>query len=97
MQTPVGQVAASFFDGETAACHRVRVAVQSHAPVGLVIEGETIDGRMVWPIEDVRALKDQAEKDRLVLTYHTETDDESPRDPARLIIDDAGFRHWIIT
>lgn len=97
MQTPVGQVAASFFDGQTAACHTVRVAVQSHAPVGLVIEGETIDGRMVWPIEDVRALKDQAEKDRLVLTYHTETDDESPRDPARLIIDDAGFRHWIIT
>jgi len=96
MQRPAGQVAASFFDGETAARHAVHVSVQPHAPVSLIVEGDTIDGPLSWPIEDVRALKDQAEQDRLVLTYHTETDDESPRDPARLIVDDASLRHWII-
>lgn len=59
---------AIFFDGETAQQHHVRLGLDLVHNV-LVIAGDTIsDGRIHWPLSDLRALQDHADAGALTLT-----------------------------
>lgn len=86
--------AARFYDGQTALEHTVSVAL-SDDRMALSITGERLDGALRWPLPDLRATGDHAEERQLVLTRHADTVDESPRDPARLVIDDADMIAWL--
>ena len=85
---------AAFFDGETARRHDVAIALSEdrHA---IVISGETIPEDLRWSLGDLRTTGDHAETRELVLTRHIATDDEAPRDPARLIVSDPDAVAWI--
>lgn len=79
-----------FFDGETAGRHEVEVRL--HAADGLlVIAGPTLGVAQRWPLGRLRALPGHARDFGLTITLHAESGDESPRDPARLNISDAGL------
>ena len=79
---------AYYYDGVTARRHPVRLAL-SNDRLSLVIEGETLPQRLFWRLPELRALSDDnASRDRMTLTRHVESDDESPRDVARLVIAD---------
>lgn len=89
---PVG---ALFFDGFTAQRQPVLVTVTRDGR-GLSIDKATRGGTpMVWPLDRLRALADQSDKDRLTLTLFSETEDETPRDPARLVLKDAGLISYL--
>lgn len=94
MNTPAGQVGAVFFDGLTAARHLVRV-VPTADRLGLAIlfqDGTT--PAIVWPFDRIRALADHADRASLTLTILAPTQDEAPRDPARLVVDDPDAVAW---
>lgn len=79
-----------YFDGLTAGDHRVEV-VLDEAGGRLVFEGPTLDvGPVFWPLGRLRALRDQARGYSLTLTLHADSDDEAPRDAARLTITEPG-------
>lgn len=83
-------VAARYFDGRSAVRHEVELVLDE---VGgqLVFDGPTVtDGPLHWPFARLRALRDTARKDGLTLMLHASTEDEAPRDPARLTLKDAG-------
>lgn len=96
MRHPEEAVEADFFDGQTSARHRVKVTVHWQAPARLEIAGPPPVGRMFWALEDLRALSDQADHARLVVTKRTESQDETSHDPARLVISDQRLREWIV-
>ncbi|EDM72469.1 hypothetical protein RAZWK3B_09466 [Roseobacter sp. AzwK-3b] len=83
-------VAARYFDGQSAGRHAVELVLDE---VGgqLVFDGPTLgDGPHHWPFARLRAQRDQARKGGLTLMLHAATDDEAPRDPARLTVNDPG-------
>ncbi len=88
-------VPAIYFDGHTAQRHPVSVSV-SRDGRGLLIDRQSPGGTpMLWPLDRLRSLADQARSDSLSLTLHADTDDETPRDPARLVIHDADLQAWL--
>lgn len=88
-------VAAVFFDGHTAQRHPVFVTVCRDGR-GLMIDAQGPGGTpMLWPLDRLRSLADQARSDSLTLTLHSDTEDETPRDPARLVIEDPALQAWL--
>lgn len=85
---------AQFFDGLTAGRHDVHVAL-SDDRMALTITGDSLDAPLVWKLMDLRALSDTADGARLTLTRLAPTDDEAPRDPARLIVLDPELIDWM--
>ncbi|WP_300443520.1 M48 family metallopeptidase [uncultured Mameliella sp.] len=85
---------AQFFDGLTAGRHDVHVALSDDRQA-MIITGETLPETLRWPLMDLRALSDTGHTDRLTLTRHAETEDEAPRDPARLILLDPELIAWM--
>ena len=84
-----------FFDGHTARRHKVRVRpTEDGAALALLAEGA--EAEVLWPLTHLRRQPDEADAGVLTLTLHRETEDETPRDPARLILRDAGMRNWVI-
>lgn len=79
-----------FFDGQGAARHDVTVTV-SAARAQLDIIGATLPAPLIWPLADLRALRDRARKDRLTLTLHAPSDYGALHDAARLTVDDAAL------
>ena len=86
--------AAQFFDGQTAARHHVQVALSDDRQA-LVITGESLAEPLRWRLMDLRALSDTSDKARLTVTRHTTSDDEMPRDIARLVILDPDLIAWL--
>lgn len=88
-------VPATFFDGHSAQRHPVNVSVNRDG-TGLVIDKQSPGGTpLVWPLDRLRALSDQANANILTLTLHAQTEDETPRDPARLILSDPQWVAWV--
>ncbi|MGP6087576.1 M48 family metallopeptidase [Antarctobacter jejuensis] len=85
---------AYFFDGLTAGRHDVHVAL-SDGRMSLTITGDTLEAPLVWKLMDLRALADTSDGTRLTLTRLAETEDEAPRDPARLVILDPELIDWM--
>lgn len=85
-----------FFDGETAGRHHVDVGLSPDRQA-LVISSDTLPAPLRWPLPDLRALSDHAQDKHLVLTRHMPTDDEAPRDPARLVLRDPVLVDWLLT
>lgn len=85
---------ADFFDGLTAGRHAVHVALSDDRQA-VLITGETLAEPLRWKLMDLRALRDTSRKDRLTLTRHADTQDEAPRDPARLVLHDADLIAWM--
>ncbi|CUH78958.1 M48 family metallopeptidase [Tropicibacter naphthalenivorans] len=85
---------AQFFDGLTAGRHTVHVAL-SEDRQALMIHADTLPEPLRWPLQDLRALRDDSDEGRLTLTRHALTDDEAPRDPARLVILDPDLIDWM--
>lgn len=85
---------AQFFDGLTAGRHDVHVALTPDR-MALTITGETLPEPLTWRLMDLRALSDTSDRKRLTLTRHAATDDEAPRDPARLIVLDPELIAWM--
>ena len=81
----MGPVTGSFFDGQHAGRHRVEVTLDE-AEGELIVTGPSLSEPLHWPCARLRALSDQARDYSLTLTLHAETEDEAPRDPARLTI-----------
>ena len=50
--------------------------------------------QILWPLERLRALTDQSGKDQLILTLLSESGDETPREPARLVVSDPDAIAW---
>lgn len=94
MAVPEGQIEAAFFDGETARRWAARIA-PSQDGLTLIIEREDAP-RLIWSLDRLRALADQSDKTRLTLTQLAETEDETPRDPARLIVTDPDAIAWFL-
>lgn len=94
MHDPDGQIAATFYDGVTAARHPVRIAPTSDRLGLAVLFEEPGRAAVVWPFDRIRALVDQADRGSLVLTLHAASEDETPRDPARLVVADADAVAW---
>ena len=81
----MGPVTGSYFDGQHAGRHRVEVTLDEGAGM-LIVTGPSLPEPLHWPLGQLRALEDLARDYSLTLTLHAETEDESPRDPARLTI-----------
>lgn len=83
--------AGRLYDGETARAHAVRLGLSPDRQ-SLAITGETLPAPLHWRLADLRAVGDERpRRDRLTLSRHMDTADEAPRDPARLVIEDAGL------
>lgn len=87
-------VAATFFDGQTAQRHAVLVSVASDGG-GLLIDQQAGGNPWLWPLDRLRALADHAQPGSLTLTLHANSTDETPRDPARLIITEPNLIAWL--
>ncbi len=91
---PAAPEPAIYFDGETALRRQVQVMLHSEH---LGITPVDPPGKPFhWPLTRIRALA--AGHDRhadLTLTFHADTDDESPRDPARLTIASGPITDWL--
>lgn len=96
MRPPEGPVPAVFFDGETSARHQVTVSVDWRTPPALIVEGQAPGLPLRWLLERLRGLSDRADKATLVVTLLADTEDEAPRDPARLVISDPALRDWVV-
>ncbi len=83
----MGPVTGSFFDGQHAGRHRVEVTLDEGAGE-LIVTGPSLPEALHWPLGRLRALEDLARGYSLTLTLHAETEDEAPRDPARLTINE---------
>jgi Zn-dependent protease with chaperone function len=95
MDAPLRHATGMFFDGETARQHRVRLDLIRRDDMWIRLTGDTLEAELEWPVAHLRALQDQSDRSRLVLSYRRDTDDESPRDPARLIITDPDWVGWL--
>ena len=96
MRHPEGVFPAGFFDGRSASRHPVGVRVAWQTPARLEISGPAGVGDLSWPLDELRALSDQADRSRLVLTRLAASGDETPHDPARLVVEDEALRDWIL-
>ncbi|SLN70023.1 TPR repeat-containing protein YfgC precursor [Roseivivax jejudonensis] len=85
---------ALYFDGETAAARPVQVRL-SDDRMALVIEGAGPNGALRWPLPDLRALPDGADRDTLTLAPVRDTGDESMLDAQRLELRDAEAIAWL--
>ena len=83
-----------FHDGQTAAEHSVEVALSGDG-LSLRISGETLGAALLWPLPDLRAVSEPGQATPLILTRHAESGDESPRDPARLVLTDPALIDWL--
>lgn len=81
-----------WFDGQTAA--RQDVGVQPSRDLRGIVIQPAQGSAIVWPLDRLRAVEDPA-KDRLTITLLAETEDESPRDPSRLVISDPALIAWL--
>ena len=86
---------AQFYDGKSAGRHDVRLALSDDRQA-LIISAESLPDPLRWALADLRGLRDMAGQGRLTLTRHLNTDDETLRDPARLIIVDPEMIAWIL-
>lgn len=87
-------VAATFFDGQTAQRHAVLVSVSDDGR-GLIIDQQAGGSPWLWPLDRLRVLADQAAVGSLTLTLHANSEDESPRDPARLVLTQPDLITWL--
>ena len=78
--------AGSYFDGLSAARHKVEVRIEGDTT--LVLTGASLPEPLYWPLDRLRALEDQPGHGSLTITLFTEDGDESPREPARLTLRD---------
>jgi Zn-dependent protease with chaperone function len=86
---------ATFHDGLTARAHPVRLRL-SDDRMALEIHGPSLPAVLRWPLMDLRALDAAGgAPDRLTLTRHAATEDEAPRDPARLVLRDRAAIDWL--
>lgn len=93
--TDVQDINGQYFDGHSAQRHSVTVAV-SRDKTGLVIDTHSPGGTpLIWPLDRLRQLADQAHPGTLILTLHAATDDETARDAARLVLNDPGMVAWV--
>lgn len=88
-------IAATLFDGHTAQRNPVVVSITPDGAGLMIAEPENGGTPWVWPLDRLRALTDQADQRRLTVTLHSDTEDETPRDPARLVIEDAELAGWL--
>ncbi len=86
--------AGRFNDGESAARHDVTLAL-SQDRQAIDITGPTLAAPLRWSLSDLRALPGSDDARHLVLTRHVATEDEAPRDPARLTVDDPDLIAWL--
>ncbi|MCU9848451.1 M48 family metallopeptidase [Defluviimonas sp. WL0024] len=94
MTGPEGPVEAAFFDGMTARRWAARIA-PARDGLSLVILREGA-APLSWRFDRLRALADQSDATRLTLTVLAETEDEAPRDPARLVVTDPAAVAWLL-
>ncbi|UXX84453.1 M48 family metallopeptidase [Roseovarius pelagicus] len=82
-------VAGRYFDGHGARRHEVQVWL-AEGGNHLTILGPTLGASLEWPLQDLRALRERARKDRMTLTLHAPgaVENAAPRDAARLTITD---------
>ncbi|MBL4918409.1 M48 family metallopeptidase [Szabonella alba] len=93
--TGAAPVPAQFFDGHSARRHAVLVSPTRDGS-GLMIERAERGGTAeIWPLDRLRRLADTAGRGELILTRLAETEDESPRDVARLVLSDPGLIGWV--
>lgn len=85
---------AQFFDGMSAKRHHVWVAM-SEDNQALTIQGDSLPQSLRWRLMDLRALADASDKNRLTVTRHADSDDEAPRDTARLVVTDPDLVDWL--
>ncbi|THD85261.1 M48 family metallopeptidase [Aliigemmobacter aestuarii] len=88
-------VEAVFFDGHSARRHMLRVRPTDDG-AGLALLAEGAEAEVVWPLSHVRRLPGEADRGMLTLTLHHDTGDETPRDPARLVLGDAQMIAWVL-
>lgn len=81
-------------DGLTAARHAVMLRLSPDRQA-IEITGDTLPAPLRWMLADLRALPGPVGAPHLVLTRHAATDDEAPRDPARLTVDDPDLVDWL--
>ncbi len=86
-------VRAYFYDGLTAKRHDVDITLADNR-MGLVLSGPTLAQTYHWPLPDLRAEGGRADA-VLTVMLHADTEDETPRDPARLVISDLELIQWI--
>ncbi len=93
---PAAPEPAIYFDGQTALRWHVQVSVQSDY---LVISPVDPPGKPFnVPVDRLRAMAGGRDKRAdLTVTIHTDTDDETPRDPARLTIPFGAITDWLRT
>lgn len=85
--------AAIWFDGLTAARQEVTVTPTRDLR-GLVIQ-PAAGAAIVWPLDRLRVVPNPVAQDQLTVTLLADTDDEQPRDAARLVLADAAFITWL--
>ncbi|MBR9839799.1 MAG: M48 family metallopeptidase [Rhodobacteraceae bacterium] len=85
---------AYLYDGRSAIRHRVEVTLTERRDA-LVISGDALPAPLVWPLPDLRALGDHPDDKQIILTRHLDTEDETLRDQARLVIDDPEMVAWL--
>lgn len=88
------QAAGDFYDGQTAGRHGVKVALSTDRQA-LIITGDALGQPVRWSLADLRALPDHGDDKTLILTRFALSDDESPRDTARLILRDPDMIDWL--
>ncbi|MFV0491038.1 MAG: M48 family metallopeptidase [Pseudorhodobacter sp.] len=88
-------VAGGYFDGLTARRHSVLVSVLGDPATLVISRADRTAPDVIWPLDRLRRLGDQADQGALTLTILTETEDESPRDPARLVLNDPDLVAWL--
>ena len=86
--------AAHFFDGESAKRHAVHISLD-RPRMALVIEGDSLPAPLTWALTDLRAERGEADLNRLTLMRRADTTDETPRDPARLVLLDPDQIAWV--
>ncbi len=91
---PDQPVSGTYFDGQTAVRHDVQIKAYGEY---LGITPVAPPGKpFIWPLARIRALDGhKARHGPLTITLQADTDDEAPRDPARLIINDSSFANWL--
>jgi beta-barrel assembly-enhancing protease len=91
---PTAPEPAIYFDGQTALRRQVQVILHSEH---LGITPIDPPGKPFhWPLVRIRALAGGRDKHAdLTLTCHADTDDESPRDPARLTLASGPITDWL--
>lgn len=95
MTAPDGAVAATFFDGQSARRQEVLI-IPAADRQSLEIRPVAGGGTILWPLDRLRALHDQSDSGRLTLALMAESGDESPRDPARLVVTDPKAVAWML-